>query len=536
MAHKEFKFSDDARREMLEGINTAVKSISSTMGPGGRLVAIRRPDGMVDFTRDGITVAKNCIPLKSRFSDMGARMVKGAAQKSVQDSGDGTTCTSLLLGAMVNEGLRLVAAGHNPVNLKKGIELGVKEAVDRINQRSITVSSPKEIEQVAVISSNGDKEIGDLLRQAFEKVGNSGIITVEKAKGTTTELSVVNGYRYDKGYLSQHFATNDKLECHLEKARVLVTDIEINNVNVMTPILEAVHKQYPNEPLLVIAGNVTGDALGLMLVNHMRKTLPSCACKAPGYGNRRLEMLMDICSLTGASFVSESVGMRLEQFDISWLGGAGKVVVTAGSTTIVDGWGANEDVEARVTLIRNQISSCGDEWERKQFEERLAKLVGGVGVIYVGGFSDSEIDEKLYRWDDSLGATRAAVESGIVAGGGTCLLRISREMDSNQVSPELRYGYDIVKKVIQEPTRKIAENAGKEPAEVVLGILSNANPNYGYNAQTEKYEDLIESGVVDPTKVIRCALQNSASVAALILTTDCLIADLKDEEDFIGKK
>lgn len=535
MSHKEFKFDSEARKEILEGINTVVKAAASTMGPGGRLVAIRTNTGSVDVTKDGITCVKNCIPLKSRFSDMGARLVKSACSRSVEATGDGTTATSVLLGALANEGLRLVAADHNPVLLKKGIEHGVGLVVGELQKITKKVESPKEIEQVAVISSNGDKEIGSLLRQAFEKVGNSGIITVEKGKGTTTEIDVVNGYRFDRGYLSQHFATNEKLEAVLNDARVLIIDIEINNINVMMPILEKCQRQYPNKPLLIIANNVVGDALGTLIYNHLKHTFSSCAVKCPGYGDRRAEMLEDIAVLTGATVVSELVGLRLEQFDPSWLGGAEKIIVTGNSTTIVNGFGSEENVENRVAQIRNQIESSGDEHDKKRQEERLAKLVGGVAVIYAGGFSDNEIDEKLYRWEDALGATRAAVEEGVIPGGGTALLRIARSLDLNSVPEELKYGVGIVKKAIQEPIRQIVLNSGKEPAEVILGVLSNTDPNFGYNAQTEKFEDLLESGVIDPKKVIRCALQNAASVAALILTTDCLISDITDEDDLPKK-
>lgn len=533
--HKEFKFDDDARKEMLEGINTIVKAITSTLGPGGRLVCYKGYNNEPALTKDGITVAKRSLPLASRFADMGARLVKSASDKSVQATGDGTTATALLLGSIVNEGLRLVAAGHNPVNLKKGVDLCVEKVVEELRRQSIPVSSLDEIEQVATISSNGDKEIGRLLRQAFEKVGNSGIVTVEKGKETETKLDVVNGYRFDKGYLTQYFATNEKMECILQDARILVTDVEINNVNVILPILEATDKAYHGKPLLVIASNVVGDALGTLVVNHKKGALASCAVKAPGFGNRRTEMLMDICALTGATFISDVLGLRIEQFDPSWLGGADRIVINAGSTTIVNGMGAEEEVEARVAQIRNQIASC-DGHEKKQQEERLAKLVGGVAVIYCGGFSDAEIDERLDRLDDSLGATRAAVEQGIIPGGGTSLLRIAREFNINSVPDELQYGARIVLKAIQGPTRKIAENAGKDASEIVMGVVSNSNPHFGYNAQTDKFEDLVASGVVDPTKVVVCALQNAASVAGLILTTDCMIADQTDEQDLVSKK
>lgn len=536
MSHKEFKFGDETRKEMLDGINTIANAISSTIGPGGRLVAYKGYNNETMLTKDGITVAKKSLPLKSKFADLGARLVKSASDKTVQSCGDGTSCTALLLQQIVKEGLRLVAAEHNPVHLKSGVELCIKKVVEQLKAQSIPVSSLDEIEQVATISSNGDKEIGRLLRSAFERVGNSGIVTVEKGKGTTTELDVVNGYRFDKGCLTNYFATNDKMECVLSDARVLVTDLEINNVSVLVPVLEATDKAYHGKPLFIIAGQVVGDALATLVVNHRKGALLNCAVKAPGYGNRRQEMLMDICALTGATFISEGLGLRLEQFDPAWLGGAGRIVATANSTTIVDGLGAPEAVEERVAQIRNQAAGTEDPHERKQQEERLAKLVGGVAVIRCGGFSDAEIDERLDRFDDSLGATRAAVEQGIIPGGGTSLLRIARGFDLTSIPADLRYGAQIVLKAIQGPIRKIAENAGKDPSEVVMGVLQNSNPNFGYNAQTDTYEDLMKSGVIDPTKVVVSSLQNSSSVAGLILTTDVMITDITDEYDLVGKK
>jgi chaperonin GroEL len=527
--HKDFRFSEDSRKEMLSGINTVTKSIVLTMGPSGRLVAIRQPNGGVDTTKDGITVAKACLPLKDRFQDMGARLVKSACQRSVEASGDGTTCTALLVASLCNESLRLVSAGHNPVHLKAGVDAAVTQVVKELEAISTPVSSPKEIEQVAIISSNGDLEIGSLLRQAFEKVGNSGIVTVEKSDSTSTRLEVVPGYRYDRGYISQHFANNEKLECVLSDARILITDVEINNVNTLVPIMEKVAATYPGKPLFIIAADVVAEALGTLVVNSLKKALIACATKPGGYGQRRVEMLEDLAKLTGATVVSDTVGLKLEQFDIAWLGGAEKIIVTAGSTTIVNGYGAAEVVEERVTQIRSQIESCGDDYDRKRQEERLAKLVGGVAVVYVGGYSDQEVGEKLYRYEDALGATKAAVEGGIVAGGGTALLRISQKLDPLAVAPELRYGLEIVKRAIQSPTKKIAENAGKEGLAIVLEVLRNPDVNFGYNAQTDKYEDLMVSGVVDPTKVVRCALQNAASVAGIVLTTDCMISDIEDE-------
>lgn len=533
--HKEFRFNDEARKEMLNGVNTIANAITSTLGPSGKLVAYRGYGNEPMVTKDGVTVARKSLPLESKFADMGARLVKGACDRSVAATGDGTTCTALLVQHMVNEGLRLVAAGHNPVYLKKGLEKCAELVVKKLEEQSIQVSSLDEIEQIATISSNGDKEIGSLLREAFEKVGNSGIVTVEKGRSSITELDVVSGYRFDKGYLTQYFATNEKMECVLQDARVLVTDVEINNVNVILPILEATAKAYPSKPLLIVANNVVGDALGTMVVNHKKGAFSSCAVKAPGYGNRRQEMLMDICALTGATFISEVLGLRLEQFEVSWLGGADKIIINGGSTTIVNGMGDPAVVEERVEQIRNQITQSDDD-ERKQLDERLAKLVGGIAVIYCGGFSDAEIDERLDRFDDALGATRAAIDRGIIPGGGTSLLRIARSFNIDDINSDMKYGAQILLKAIQQPIRKIAENAGKDGSEIVMKVISTNNNNFGYNAQTDTFEDLVESGVIDPTKVVMSALQNSVSVAGLILTTDCMIADASDPDDLAGRK
>ena len=528
--HKEFKFDDAARKEMLDGINIVSKACCSTLGPSGRLVMIPKHDS-VNATKDGISVIRGCLPLKSPFADMGARLVRSASNRTVIEAADGTTLTCLLLAYLANEGLRLVASGNNPVHLKQGIEYGIKQVIEMLLGISKPITTPAEIEQVAVISANGDKEIGSLLRQAYEKVGNSGIISVGKSPTTSTTLEVVPGYKFDRGFLSQHFINTNKMECVLEDARILITDTEINNVNTILPILELCKKQYGNKPLLIISSNCCGDALPTLCVNAIRKSFISCAVRCPGYGNTRTEMINDIAVLSGSTVVSDTSGLKLEHFDTAWLGGAEKVIINANSTTIVNGYGSEEAVEERVAQIRSVISQCDDTHDLKQHKERLAKLVGGVASIYCGGFSEEEINEKLDRYDDALGATRSAIESGVVSGGGTALLKIARNFDMSKVPEELKYGVGIVLKAIQEPIKKIASNAGKEPAEIVLGVLQNSNPNFGYNAQSDKFEDLMESGVLDPVKVIRCALQNSASVAGLILTTDCMIANIDDETE-----
>ena len=526
--HKEFKF-DEGKRELLDGINTVSKAVSSTLGPGGKLVMIRKSDSSVQVTKDGVTVARNSVGLESPFSDMGARQVRSACMKTVEQAADGTTCTALLLQSMVNEGFRLTASGHNPVHLKEGIELGVKQVVEALLGISKPITTPEEIEQVAIVSSNGDKEIGSLLRQAYEKAGNSSIISVNKSSNTSTTIEVVNGYRFDRGYLSTHFINTPKMECVLTDALVLITDSEINNVNTILPILEKCKAMYGDKPLLIIAPNVCGDALGTLCVNTIKGAFKSCAVRCPGYGALRQNLIEDLASISGATVVSDSAGLKLEHFDPAWLGGAERITVSAGATTIVNGYGAEEAVEERVEQIRNLLTQLDDSHDRKQQEERLAKLVGGVVVIQCGGYSDEEVSERLDRFDDGLGATRAAIEGGVVPGGGVALLRIARGFDLTSVPEHLRYGVGIVLKAIQEPIKKIVSNVGKEPAEVVMGVMQDNNPNFGYNARTDTFEDLMVSGVVDATKVIRCALQNAASIATLVLTTDCLIADCEDE-------
>jgi chaperonin GroEL len=528
MSAKEYKFDQEAQKKILNGVNIVAKCVGSTIGPRGRVVMIRKRDGSVAITKDGISVAKS-IELKDHFEDMAARLIRGSSQKSVEQTGDGTSATVVLAAQMINEGSKLISAGHSPRDITNGISFAVDKVVETLKANSKPSQDLNDIENVAIVSANGDKQIGSMLRQAFEKVGNSGLVSIEAGKGITTDLEVVNGYRFDRGFLSSHFITNEKSECVLQDVRILITDEEINNVNVILPILEKTNQQYPNKPLLII-GNCVGDCLATLCVNHLKGALKSCAVKNPGYGQRRVEMMEDLAILTGATFISSTAGMRLEQFDASWLGGADKVVVTSGSTTIINGLGSSESVEARVAIVRNQIVGC-EEHEKEQQAERLAKLIGGVAVIYVGGYTEQEVLEKVDRWSDALGATRAAAEEGISVGGGKALVNCIKVLDNVVATPDLKYGIEIVKRAIQEPLRRIARNAGREEVEVLITSINNDNPNFGYNAQSEKFEDLMESGVIDPTKVIRCALQNAVSCSNLILTTDCMIADQEDEKD-----
>lgn len=520
---KEFKFSSEAREKVLKGVNTLADAVRVTLGPRGRNVVIQRGYGSPHVTKDGVTVARE-VSLEDPFEDMGAQMVKEVASKTADVAGDGTTTATVLAQAIINQGSKLVAADHNPMDLKRGIDAAVKCIVEELGNISRKVTSPREVEQVGTISANGDTEIGKMISDAMEQVGNEGVITLEEGKSINTELNVVNGYQFDRGYLAQHFATNEKLECVLDNPVVLVTDKNINNMSVILPIMEKTAKALPGRPLLVIADGVEGDALPTMIINHMRKSFVSCAVKAPGFGDRRKEMLQDMAVLTGASFVSEDLGLKLENFDVSWLGHAKKVVVNSNSTTIVEGQGDPLEIEGRVSKIRSSVDLATSDWDKEKQEERLAKLVGGVAVISVGGATEAEMKEKKDRVEDALSATKAAVQEGVVPGGGVALLRASKALDKLQVAPELKYGVDLVRKSIKEPLRRIVLNAGGEPAEVMLEILQNDNPHWGYNAQTETFEDLVKSGVIDPTKVVRCALQNAASVAGLVLTTECMIA------------
>lgn len=527
---KEFKFGDEAREKILKGVNTLADAVGVTLGPRGRTVVMQKSYGPPQSSKDGATVARE-ISLEDPFEDMGAQMVKEVASKTAIISGDGTSTGTVLAQALIKEGTKLVAAGHNPMDIKRGIDFAVAHIVKEVAAMSKDVESSDEIAQIGTISSNGDSDVGKMIADAMEKVGNEGIISLEEGKSVVTELSVVKGYNFDRGYLAPHFVSNEKMEAILEEPVILVTDKNINNAqHVMIPIMEKTHAVFPGRPLLIIADSVEGEALPTLVINKLKGAFVSCPVKAPGFGDRRREMLEDIAILTGATLVSEDVGLKIENFEPEWLGTAKRSTSTSGGTTIIEGGGADEALEERVDSIRAQIGAAPSEWDKEKQEERLAKLAGGVAVIAVGAATEAEMKEKKDRVEDALAATTAAVQEGIVAGGGVAILRASMTLDELDVPPDLTTGVSIVKKAAQEPIRRIVLNAGGEPSDIIRGVLENETVTFGYNARTEKFEDLVESGVIDPAKVVRCALQNAASVAGLVLTTECMIAT-KPEPD-----
>ncbi|MFA5024230.1 MAG: chaperonin GroEL [Patescibacteria group bacterium] len=526
---KQFKFGQDAMDSILKGAKIISKSVGSSLGPRGKLTLIKQQNGS-RVTKDGVTIAKNCLPLKDNFEQMGAELIVEAAKKTVEQVGDGTTSCTILAERIISEGSKLVAAGHNPIDIKRGIEYGVERIVESLQQVAKPVKSQKEIEQVATVSSNNDVEIGRIISQAMEQVGNDGVITLSESHNSKTEIDMVTGYQFDRGYLSPHFATNEKLECILENPLVLIYDKSINNVNVILPVLQECHKKFPGRPLFISAESVDGEAIATLLVNHIKRSFMSCATRNPGYGDRRKEMLNDMAVLTGGKVIDEDLGFKLENFDITWLGQAKKIIITKGSTTIVDGAGKEEDIKVRIEEVRNSIKNCAEEYDKEKQEERLAKLIGGVANIMIGGVTESEVQEKKDRFEDSLSATRSAVEEGIVVGGGVALLRAAMILDTLDIPEDLQIGAKIVRRAVEEPLRKIVENCGGDPTMVRLKIMENPSNTFGFNARTEKFEDLVESGIIDPAKVVRCALQNAASVAGLILTTECMIADEPEEK------
>ena len=535
MNAKDFEFGVKAREKVLNGVNILANAVKVTLGPCGRNVVIQKPFGSPHITKDGVTVAKE-VNLKDPFEDMGAQVVKEVASKTAEVAGDGTTTATILAQTIYNEGVKLVAAGHNPTSLKHGIDWAVDAVVEDLKSTSTEVTSSKEITQVGTISSNGDLEVGQMIAEAMEKVGNEGVITLDEGKGLKTELNVVSGYQFDRGWLSQYFITNnEKLEAVLENAKILITDAKINNSAVMIPILEKYHESdFSGQPLLVLADNIEGDALALLVVNHLRRLISSCAVKAPGFGDRKKEMLEDLAVLTGATIISDVVGLKLEHFDLSYLGSANRIVVSKNETTIVEGQGTPEAIEDRVAQIRTAVDTTTSDWDKEKQQERLAKLVGGVAVISVGAPSELEMKEKKDRVEDALNATRAAVQEGIVPGGGVALLRSAKKLGTLNPPKEFEYGVQIVQKALSSPLRQIVENAGGDPSVVVNDILKNDDFGFGYNAQTGTFENLITTGVIDPTKVVRCALQNAASVAGIMLTTECMIADQPKDESSSG--
>jgi chaperonin GroEL len=525
---KELRFSEDARAHILKGVNTLANAVRVTLGPKGRNVVIEKSFGAPLITKDGVTVAKE-IELENKFENMGAQMVKEVASKTNEEAGDGTTTATVLAQAIYREGAKIVSAGHNPMSIKRGIDKAVGIIVDELKAMAKPVKGSNEVAQVGSISANNDKEIGTMLADAMDKVGKEGVITIEESKTAKTEVTVVEGMQFDRGYLSPYFVTNaERMEAVLENAVVLVYDKKITNMKDMIGILEGVAKQ--GRQLLIIAEDVEGEALATLVVNKLRGTLQVCAVKAPGFGDRRKAMLEDIAVLTGAKVISEDMGRKLEQATAADLGTAKRIVVDKDNTTIIDGAGKKADITGRVNQIKAQIEETTSDYDKEKLKERLAKMAGGVAVIHVGAPSEVEMKEKKHRVEDALNATRAAVEEGIVAGGGTALLRAATKIDKTKFAEEEQFGATIIKRACEEPIRQIAANAGLDGAIVLDRILQNKSSNYGFNAYSDEYTDLIKDGVIDPVKVVRSALVNAASVASLMLTTETMIAEAPKKE------
>jgi chaperonin GroEL len=529
MAAKEVKFEADARAKMLKGVDTLANAVKVTLGPKGRNVVLDKAFGAPRITKDGVTVAKE-IELEDKFENMGAQMVREVASKTNDEAGDGTTTATVLAQAIVREGSKAVAAGMNPMDLKRGIDTAVAAVIEELRKKAKKVSSDSEVAQVGTISANGDTEVGDMISNAMQRVGKEGVITVEEAKSLATDLEVVEGMQFDRGYISPYFVTNaEKMFAELEDPYILLHEKKLSGLQTMLPLLESVVQS--GRPLLIIAEDVEGEALATLVVNKLRGGLKIAAVKAPGFGDRRKAMLEDIAILTGGQVVSEDLGIKLENVTLDMLGKAKKVTITKEETTIVNGAGKKADIQGRCGQIRQQIEETSSDYDREKLQERLAKLAGGVAVIRVGGATEIEVKEKRDRVEDAMNATRAAVEEGIVPGGGTALLRASSVL--NSVKPEnddQRVGVEIIRKALQAPVRQIAENAGVEGSIVVGKLLDNKSASFGYNAQTDKYEDLVKSGVIDPVKVVRTALQDAASVAGLLITTEAMVAEKPDDK------
>ena len=529
MAAKDVRFSADARDKMLRGVDILADAVKVTLGPKGRNVVIEKSFGAPRITKDGVTVAKE-IELADKFENMGAQMVREVASKTNDIAGDGTTTATVLAQAIVREGAKYVAAGINPMDLKRGIDLATAAAVKDITARAKKVASSDEVAQVGTISANGDKEIGEMIAHAMQKVGNEGVITVEEAKTAETELDVVEGMQFDRGYLSPYFVTNaEKMVAELEDPYILIHEKKLSSLQAMLPVLEAVVQT--GKPLLIIAEDIEGEALATLVVNKLRGGLKVAAVKAPGFGDRRKAMLEDIAILTKGQMIAEDLGIKLENVTLPMLGRAKRVRIEKETTTIIDGAGDKADIEARVSQIKAQIEETTSDYDREKLQERLAKLAGGVAVIRVGGATEIEVKEKKDRIDDALNATRAAVEEGIVPGGGTALLRSKKVIvDLKSDNADIQAGVNIVLKALEAPIRQISANAGVEGSIVVGKLLENPSATAGFNAQTEEYVDMIEAGIVDPTKVVRTALQDAASVAALLITTEAMVAELPKKD------
>ena len=528
MTAKQVLFGNDARSRMVNGVNVLADAVKVTLGPKGRNVVLERAFGGPTITKDGVSVAKE-VELKDKFENMGAQMVKEVASKTSDNAGDGTTTATVLAQAIVDEGMKYVAAGMSPMDLKRGIDKAVAAAIEQLHSLSKPTTTSKEVAQVGAISANSDHEIGDIIAEAMEKVGKEGVITVEDGKSLHNELEVVEGMQFDRGYLSPYFINNpDKQVALLENPYLLLVEKKISNIRDLLPILEQVAKS--GRPLLIIAEDIEGEALATLVVNSIRGVLKTVAVKAPGFGDRRKAMLEDIAILTGGTVISSDVGLTLEKATLAELGSAKKVEVNKESTTIIDGAGKEDQIEARVKQIRAQMEETSSDYDREKLQERVAKLAGGVALIKVGAATEVEMKEKKARVEDALHATRAAVEEGVVAGGGVALIRAKQSIKGIKGdNPEQDAGIKIVLRAMEEPMRQIVRNAGDEPS-VVVDRVANGKGNFGFNAQTGEYGDMIEMGVLDPTKVTRTALQNAASVASLILTTECMIADMPEDK------
>jgi len=529
MPAKDIRFSSEARERMLHGVNILADAVKVTLGPKGRNVLIERSYGAPRISKDGVTVAKE-IQLPDHFENMGAQMVREVASKTSTEAGDGTTTATVLAQAIVREGVKIVAAGMNPMDLKRGIDMAVEAAIADIRTRSRKVSTSGEIAQIGTISANGEREIGDMLARAMERVGNEGVITVEEAKGMATELDVVEGMQFDRGYLSPYFITNaDKMIVELEDAYILLHEKKLSSIQSLLPVLEAVVQSA--RPLLIVAEDVEGEALATLVVNRLRGGLKVCAVKAPGFGDRRKAMLEDMAILTGGQLISEELGIKLEAVTIDVLGRAKRVRVEKEATIIIDGAGAPDAIEARCGQIRRMVEDTTSDYDREKLQERLAKLSGGVAVIRVGGATETEVKERKDRVEDAMHATRAAVEEGIVAGGGVALLYAVRALKGlNPANEEQRVGIDIVRRALEAPARQIVDNAGVESSIIVGKLMAQDGTDYGFDAQTNEYGDLVKAGIIDPTKVVRIALQDAASVAGLLIMTEAMVAEVPEKK------
>ena len=525
---KEIKFDQDGRTAILKGVNTLADAVKVTLGPKGRNVILDKSFGSPTITKDGVTVAKE-IELEDKFENMGAQMVKEVASKTSDVAGDGTTTATVLAQAIYREGVKQVTAGNNPMEIKRGIDKAVEVIVDELQKMSKKTEEQKEITQVGTISANNDETIGNIIAEAMDKVGKEGVITVEEAKSMETTLDIVEGMQFDRGYLSPYFVTDaERMECSLEDPYILLHEKKISNMKDLLPILEQIART--GKPFIIIAEDIEGEALATLVVNKLRGTLKCSAVKAPGFGDRRKSMLEDIATLTGGRMIAEDLGIKLENLKMEDLGQAKTITIDKDNTTIVDGAGKKSDIEARVKQIRAQIDETTSDYDREKLQERLAKIVGGVAVINIGAATETEMKEKKARVEDALHATRAAVEEGIVAGGGVALLRTLAALDKLKLEGDQQLGVNIVKRALEEPIRWIAQNAGHEGS-VVVGRVKSEKGAFGFNAQTEEYGDMVQAGIIDPTKVVRCDIKNAASVASLMVTTEALVADIPKKDE-----